>query len=360
LQAAPDKDRRAATRIASLLICLAVVAIASCATAVPRHDGPVTDHFDGRRFHDQPPVHKSLGEVLKWQFTRRSEGPWQLDPSPPSGEIPPDRVDGGALRVTFINHATVLVQGSGVNLLTDPIWAERASPFRHAGPQRYRQPGLDFADLPHIDLVLISHNHYDHLDASTVRRLARDHDPLFAAPLGNCFYLERFGASRCRELDWWDSFVFEDKVTVNAVPVRHWARRGMLDTNRALWAGYFFEIGGRSVYFAGDTGMGGHFSLVRARLGAPDLALLPIGAYLPRWFMGAQHIDPAEAVEAHRLLGARESMAIHFGTFKLADDGQEQPARDLRAALDAAGMPPSAFWIPDNGDDRRWPEREGP
>jgi L-ascorbate metabolism protein UlaG (beta-lactamase superfamily) len=144
-------------------------------------------------------------------------------------------------------------------------------------------------------------------------------------------------------------------VSIRAVPVRHWSKRGLLDTNRALWAGYFIEAGRHRVYFAGDTGMGDHFSQVRERLGRPDLAILPIGAYLPRWFMSAQHIDPAEAVEAHRILGAPQSMAIHFGTFRLADDGQEQPARELLAALDAAAIPPSEFWIPDNGDSRQWP-----
>ncbi len=349
-------------RIASLVIIpgLIVLVMASCAGQVPRHDGPVTDHFDGRQFHDQPPVEKSMAEVLKWQFTRQSEGPWQRDIDPPRVDAPPARVPGGALQVTFVNHATVLIQGSGVNLLTDPIWSERASPFQNVGPRRYRQPGLAFRDLPPIDVVLLSHNHFDHMDSSTIEDLARGHDPLFVAPLGNCFYLEQFGAGRCREMDWWDSFVFDDRVTIHAVPVRHWSRRGLLDTNRALWAGYFFHIGGRDVFFAGDTGMGDHFSQVRARLGEPDLALLPIGAYLPRWFMGAQHMDPGAAVEAHRLLGATESMAIHFGTFRLADDGQEQPIQDLRAAVEREGMPLTAFWIPDNGDSRRWPVGEPP
>ncbi|MGD8532638.1 MAG: MBL fold metallo-hydrolase [Gammaproteobacteria bacterium] len=336
------------------ILAAVVIATVSCAGPVPRHDGPVTDHFDGRRFYNVPRVEKGFGEFLKWQFTRESQGTWRRDLAPVEAAPPPERVEAD-LRVTFINHATVLLQTHGMNLLTDPIWSERASPFTNAGPQRYRAPGLRFRDLPPIDFVLLSHNHYDHMDAFSLRLLAEDHDPLFVVPLGNCFYLRRFGADRCRELDWWQRVDDELPVSIRAVPVRHWSKRGLLDTNRALWAGYFIEAGRHRVYFAGDTGMGDHFSQVRERLGRPDLAILPIGAYLPRWFMSAQHIDPAEAVEAHRILGAPQSMAIHFGTFRLADDGQEQPARELLAALDAAAIPPSEFWIPDNGDSRQWP-----
>jgi len=340
------------------ILAVVTIGIASCTGAVPRHDGPVTDHFDGRRFYDVPSADKSLSEVLRWQFTRQSEGPWHRDLTPLDTPAPPGRVNDGSLRVTFVNHATVLLQLAGLNLLTDPIWSERASPFRHAGPRRHRPPGLRFDQLPPIDLVLLSHNHYDHMDAFSLRLLAENHDPLFVVPLGNCFYLKRFGAHRCKELDWWQPLDHESTASIRAVPVRHWSRRGLLDTNRALWAGYVIEAGQRRIYFAGDTGMGNQFSEVRRRLGRPDLAILPIGAYLPRWFMGPQHMDPAEAVEAHRALGATQSMAIHFGTFRLADDGQQQPVQDLQNALDRAGVAPGEFWIPDNGDSRHWPPGE--
>jgi L-ascorbate metabolism protein UlaG (beta-lactamase superfamily) len=348
-------------RVRWLLLFLVVVAVAaSCASLTPRYEGPVSDHFDGRVFHDDPPVHKSLGQVFRWQLSRRSEGPWTRDLTPVRYEPPPERVDGDALRVTFVNHATVLVQTAGLNIVTDPIWSQRASPLASAGPERHRAPGLAFQDLPPIDLVLVSHNHFDHMDAFSVRLLSEDHDPLFIAPLGNCYYLARFGARRCRELDWWEQAAPFAHLRIYAVPVRHWARRGILDTNRSLWAGFVIETDARRVFFAGDTGMGEHFEAIRRRLGSPDVALLPIGAYLPRWFMSAQHIDPAEAVAAHRILGAKQSMAIHFGTFRLADDGQEQPVADLLAALNAAGMPTSEFWIPDNGDSRSWPAGETP
>lgn len=342
-----------------LLAFIATCAIvASCAGLTPRHEGPVSDHFDGRVFYDDPPVHKSLGEVLRWQFTRESQGPWVRDLSPIQTEPPPERVAGSALRVTFVNHATVLLQTAGLNVLTDPMWGQRASPLTGAGPERYRVPGLAFHDLPPIDIVLVSHNHFDHMDAFSIRLLSEDHDPLFVAPLGNCYYLERYGARQCQELDWWQTTSPSSDLRLHAVPVRHWARRGLFDTNRSLWSGFVIETGDRRILFAGDTGMGEHFAAIRQRLGPPDLALLPIGAYLPRWFMSAQHIDPAEAVAAHHILGARQSMAIHFGTFRLADDGQEQPVADLLAALHETGTPRSAFWIPANGDSRSWPATE--
>jgi L-ascorbate metabolism protein UlaG (beta-lactamase superfamily) len=334
---------------------LALAVTGSCVALRPTHDGPITGHFDGQRFHDDPPVHKSLGQVLKWQFSRASGGPWVRDLSPPETEPPPARAGAGELRVTFVNHATVLVQVDGLNLLTDPIWAERASPFTWAGPQRYRAPGLRFRDLPPIDVVLVSHNHFDHMDRFSLRLLAEDHDPLFLVPLGNCFYLTMASQERCVELDWWETRALDGGARIHAVPARHWARRGAFDTNRALWAGYVIEAGGRRLYFAGDTGMGDHFAELRARYGPPDLSLLPIGAYLPRWFMAPQHISPDEAVEAHALLGSKETMAIHFGTFRLADDGQAQPVDELLAAIDAAGAARDRFWIPAQGESRRWP-----
>jgi L-ascorbate metabolism protein UlaG (beta-lactamase superfamily) len=337
----------------SVLLLLGVV-VASCSSMGPRYKGPKSDHFDGRVFRDDPPVHKDFGQFLRWQFTRKSEGPWVRDLTPIRAERPPERVAGGDLRVTFINHATVLIQSAGMNLLTDPIWAQRASPLSVAGPERYRPPGLPFRDLPPVDIVLVSHNHYDHMDALSVGLLAEDHDPLFIAPLGNCHYLTRFGAGRCEELDWWEQRSPSGNVRVHLVPVRHWARRYVSDTNRSLWGGFVIETPGHRVFFAGDTGMGGHFQTIRQRLGPPDLAILPIGAYLPRWFMSAQHIDPAEAVAAHRVLGATQTMAVHFGTFRLADDGQQQPVTDLLAALDDSGTPADEFWIPANGDSRTW------
>ena len=336
-----------------LLAALLLAAIASCTGPVPRHDGPPSDHFDGRRFFHDPPVNKDFFTFLRWRFTREPQGEWAADLATPDAPPPPARVDGDAMLVTFVNHATVLIQTRGLNVLTDPIWSERASPFRRTGPQRYLRPGVAFEDLPRIDAVLISHNHYDHMDLRTLRRLAGRDDPLFLVPLANCAYFRRMPTGRCLEFDWWESTDLLAGLRIHAVPAMHWSRRGLWDTNRALWSGWVIE-GARRVYFAGDTGYGEHFAEIRARLGPPDLALLPIGAYLPRWFMGAQHISPGEAILAGDVLGAGVSMAMHHACFRLADEGQWQAAQEFEALVLDREDRERAFWAPAHGESRRW------
>jgi len=301
--------------------------------ATGRWVGPRTDHFDGTRFRNQADAeHESLGGVLKW-IANRDMGPWErIDPPP--GPKPPERVREG-VRVTFVNHATFLVQLGGLNVLTDPVWAERTSPVGFAGPRRYRPPGLRFEDLPPIDLVLLSHDHFDHLCEETTRRLAA-HAPVYVTGLGNGALLRRFGIDDARELDWWDETEVKGARVVFA-PAQHFSGRGVGDRDRTLWGALWLEADGTSVYFAGDTGMGPHFAETRARLGAPDLALLPIGAYRPEWFMSRVHVNPAQAVEAAQILEARVSVATHFGTFQLADDGMREPVEDLEEALAALG-----------------------
>lgn len=339
--------------LAGLLAGAAFVAAASCTGPVPHHEGPPGAHFDGRRFFHDPPVNKDLWTFLRWRFTREPQGEWLPDLAPPARPPPPPRVDGDALQVTFINHATILLQTRGLNLLTDPIWSERASPWQHFGPRRHLAPGVAFDDLPRIDAVLLSHNHFDHMDLPTLRRLATRDDPLFLVPLANCVYLEDAPPGRCREFDWWESSDALPGLRIHAVPARHWSRRGLRDTNRALWSGWVVE-GAHKVYFAGDTGYGEHFAAIRQRLGPPDLAVLPIGAYLPRWFMAAQHIDPAEAVLAADVLGASVAMAMHHACFRLADDGQWQALQALEALLLDRPDRERAFWTPAHGESRRW------
>ena len=239
------------------------------------------------------------------------------------------------LRITWIGHATALIQIAELNVLTDPVFADTVSPLPGIGPKRAHPPGIAYADLPHIDVVLISHAHYDHLEAATIRALARDHAPCFVAGLGLQAWLQDHGATWVTTLDWWQSG-HVGALTVTATPAKHWSRRGVFDRNRVLWCGYVIACGGQHVYFAGDTGYDGAlFAAIATRF--PDLgcALLPIGAYEPRVFMAAQHMNPAEAVQAFEALAPEWAIAIHFGTFRLTDESREAPARDLAAALSA-------------------------
>jgi L-ascorbate metabolism protein UlaG (beta-lactamase superfamily) len=257
------------------------VAAAHCLFSAPRYSGPVTDHFDGARFANNPKLaHHSGGDFFKW-ILNRDRGPWDAWTDAPPGPPPPQRVGGDALRVTFVNHATTLIQIGGINILTDPIWSFRCSPVTWTGPKRHRDPGIRFEDLPPIDLVLVSHNHYDHMDLATLERLARAHDPLFVVGLGNGAMLAEHGIAKTRELDWWES-LDTGGLRIHSVPAQHFSARGLCDRDANLWTGFVVEHpqAGR-VYFAGDTGFGPHFAQIRERIGAPRLALLPIGAFRP-------------------------------------------------------------------------------
>jgi len=315
-----------------------------------------SDHFDGRRFFN-PDVStdRTLSEFLRWQRTaRRAHWPDRVEnarhPPPPPAAGPREVV------ATFIGQATFLIQLPGLNLLTDPIFSERAGPDGRFGPKRVRDPGVAFEDLPRIDLVLLSHSHYDHMDVPSLRRL-RDHsDPLVLTGLGNRAYLARRGVRRSEEFDWWESFPLRGAARghIHFVPAQHWSRRGFFDTRRTLWGGFVVEALDARVYFAGDTGYASSiFRAVAERLGPPDLALLPIGAYEPRWFMAAQHMNPDDAVRAHLDLRARRSLAMHFGTFQLTDEGMDAPVRDLAAARERHGVSGEAFRAPDFGEPLR-------
>lgn len=316
--------------------------------------GPVSDHFDGERFRSLQPFEKTLGEVLRW-MRHRQRGHWQRDLRPVDAPAPPPRVGEGRLRATFVNQATLLLQADDLNLLTDPVWSERVSPVQWAGPRRYRAPGVRFEDLPPIDVVIVSHNHYDHMDEATLRRLSREHDPVFVTALGNAEIMARWGLRRIVELDWGESWTMPNGRCLHAEPAQHWSGRGPTDRNRALWMSCVIETAGGPMYFAGDTGYTGHFNAIRERHGPMRLSLLPIGAYLPRWFMAEQHMDPAEAVQAHLDLRSAFSLGIHYGSFDLADDGQQQPVIDLAAARSGRGIAEEAFEAAAFGIGREFP-----
>jgi len=301
-------------------------------------------HFDGKRFRNpDAPQAPGLPDALRWKLTSRPEpSPRFIPDVAPS--IPPRRFAGDTVRTTLVNHSTVLLQHRDSNILTDPIWSERASPLSWVGPRRKRIPGVAWEHLPPIDAVLLSHNHYDHLDLPALRRLAARGDSTFIVPAGCARMLRSRNIGPAHELDWGESLPLPG-CTIHCVPALHFSGRGIFDQNRTLWCGYVIQCGARLVYYAGDTAFGPHFAQIRERFGSPRLALLPIGAYEPRWFMSPVHMGPDEAVRAHRILGAQTSIAIHHGTFQLADEGIDTPRKEL-----AACAPHKSFLVLNNGE----------
>jgi L-ascorbate metabolism protein UlaG (beta-lactamase superfamily) len=354
------KRRRVALAAVLVVLCipLAGFLLGACVFNAPAYRGPVSDHFDGSVFkNDAFNEGSGLSGLLRWQMEReRGEWPeWQDGEPAPS---PPERVDDGSVRITMVNHATLLIQQDGVNILTDPVWSERTSPVTFAGPYRRRPPGVRFEDLPPIDVIVISHNHYDHLDTASLARLVDAHHPKILVPLGNQALLDDEGIVGSKDSDWWDATRISDRVVVTNVPAQHFSGRGMSDRMKTLFSGWVIDGPSGRVFFAGDTGYGPHFTTIREKTGAPDVALLPIGAFRPEWFMRAVHTDPADAVRAHLDLGAQFSMGMHFGTFPLADDGMEEPVVKLAEARTAKGIEERVFVAPKNGESFVWRREE--
>jgi L-ascorbate metabolism protein UlaG (beta-lactamase superfamily) len=303
---------------------------------------PFPRHFDGKRFFNPDGAQvRGFLDLFRWKLSSRPESSPRFIADVEQTR-PPAHVDDGELRVTLVNHATVLIQQCDLNILTDPVWSGRVSPLTWIGPRRRRMPGVRFEDLPRIDTVLLSHNHYDHLDLATLRLLAERGHSRFIVPVGVGRLLRSQSIGPVSEMDWGDSLPLGG-ITIYSVPALHFSARGILDRNRTLWCGYVIEAADRIVYFAGDTAFGDHFARIRERFGAPRAALLPIGAYEPRWFMSPVHMAPDDAVRAHHILGAQTSIAIHHGTFQLADDGLDTPRRMLRESA------PDSFLVLDNG-----------
>ncbi|MBL9207094.1 MAG: MBL fold metallo-hydrolase [Opitutaceae bacterium] len=303
---------------------------------------PLSDHYDGQTFRNpRNHVDRSWTDVMRWK--------WKASPTPWPTRVPVTPIDParGPLAVTAVGHASLVVDLGGQVLLTDPVWSDRVSPVSWAGPRRVQAPGVPFASLPRIAAVLLSHDHYDHCDLPTLRKLAAGGVPRVITPLANGDLLREAGFARDAivELDWWQEATLPGgAITVCLTPAQHWSNRAKGRRNGRLWGGFFVRSSQRTFFFAGDTATNDDlFAGIRQRLGPPDLAALPIGAYEPQWFMQGQHCNPAEAVAIHRFLEAKASIGVHWGTFQLTDEGRDAPVVALAEALAAQQLPPSAF-----------------
>ena len=319
----------------------------------PYYSGPPSSHFDGLRFFNPgvPGSDKGLREVLRWKLQgQAARWPRQV---PVVQAVPEPRCE--RLTITMVGHATLLIQVAGLNLLTDPVWSERASPLSFAGPKRVAMPGIAFEQLPPIEVVLLSHNHYDHFDVATLKRLQQRDAPLFVTPLGNDTLLKRhLPNARVACGDWGEGFDLCPGIRVEIVPSNHWSSRSTSDRRMALWGGFMLRSPAGLLYFAGDTGYAGGqiFRDLRKRFGPVDVGLIPIGAYAPEWFMAAQHCTPEEAIRIMQDMDVKRALGIHWGTFQLTDEARDEPAQRLRAGLAAQGLDPARFLAAEPG--LRW------
>lgn len=320
----------------------------------PKYRGPVSDHFDGKKFFTPggKPA-KGLQEVFKWLRTRK-QALWPGANGLTFGPKPVERVGRGA-RITFINHSTFLIQVDGINILTDPVWSERVSPFQWSGPKRKRPPGIRFEDLPKVDIVLLSHNHYDHLDVTTMKRLHDQHHPTIITTLGVGALLDSKNIPGATELDWWEKNSFTNSMEIQAVPAQHFSSRGMFDRDATLWCGFVIKRSGGNIYFAGDSGYNESlFKEVGNQCSPIEISIIPIGAYKPQWFMSPIHCSPEEAVQIHIDIKSKQSIASHFGTFALADDGEAEPFDELQKALVNKGVSINEFIKLKEGEGREF------
>lgn len=312
---------------------------------------PVSDHCDGTHFFN-PGINtkKSIKNVWKMLREKKGQSLWPTFVENKATPILGTQLKADEVYVTYINHASHLVQLQNMNILTDPIFAKRAGPMSLIGPKRVRKPGIELHELPNIDVVLISHNHYDHMDLAALKKLESQFHPLFIVPLGNRKYLKAQHFSRVIELDWWQTHKLDPAHSITLVPAQHWSMRTLKDANKALWGGFWIQFGTVKIYFAGDTGYGPHFKSIYEKFGAPDLSILPIGTYEPRWFMKEQHMNPEEAILASLDLQSYLSLASHHQTFNLSYEKINDPVIALNRRLVAHGLTDKNFMAPETGE----------
>jgi len=319
------------------------------------YQGPPSDHFDGSRFFNKESDH-TFFDLIKWMWEMETvEWPEWIDdpPQPP----PIAHVKEGKLRITYVNHATVLIQMDGINILTDPIWSERAGPISWVGTKRVRAPGIKIEDLPNIDIILISHDHYDHLDITSLQQLNENHQPIILVGLGVKCRLESIGGKSIVELDWWQEYIYSTGTRITFVPSLHNSGRGIFDKNKTLWGSFVLEGKSGRVYFTGDTGYGQFSNVLKERFSEFILTIFPIGSYEKRWFMKTQHMNPDDAVKAHILLNSKQSVGIHYGTFlEHPEQTIDAHEKDLKVALEKYNVSESEFWILKFGEGREVPE----
>jgi L-ascorbate metabolism protein UlaG (beta-lactamase superfamily) len=333
-----------------ILSIVIVFLIAGTMFSAPSYKGPVSVHFNGKKFINPGNIkEQSLFDVLKW-MRQRKRGPWNELKTAEYGKHPLAR-EKENIRITFINHSTFLIQADGLNILTDPVWSFRVSPFAWAGPKRMRPPGIRFEDLPRIDVVLLSHNHYDHLDLPTMRMIFGAHHPVIITPLGVKAFLDQQMIAGAADLEWWEEKKVNDSVSVQCVPAQHFSGRGAFDRNETLWCGYVLKTSKGNIYFAGDTGYNDKtFKEIGERFGKMKISLLPIGAYKPVWFMHPVHTSPEESVIIHKEVRSEKSIGTHIGTFPLGDEGQSDPADDLRLACAKHQLNENDFFVLKEGE----------
>ena len=315
---------------------------------------PQSDHFDGKRFFNPGNTKENrFSDMVKWWWEMDTV-PWPewIDDLPQ--EKPVRSVEKGKLKVTFINHATTLIQMDGLNILTDPIWSDRAGPFSWLGSKRIRKPGVNFNDLPPIDLILISHNHYDHLDIPTLKKLYNRKKSMVITGLGVKKRLLSEGIDNVQDLDWWQNYILKEKgLDITFVPALHSSGRGLSDKNKTLWGGFIIKGETITVYFSGDSGYGDFVKEIKNRFPDIGVSILPLGNYEKRWFMKNQHMNPEEAVKIHRLLGSKQSIGIHYATYlEHPEQAVDAHETDLKKALVKYKIPESEFWIMNFGEGR--------